>query len=127
MKRFGKPTAFLAVVLTFGLVAWNGSYDSTLAQEIADTTTGQALLEDVPADSLGDNAAKLVARIKRAVDIGDEYNRSLATANVEDSLVLRLQLTMLSERVMADVHELADILIGLEEKGPVMMLVFLMY
>ncbi len=118
MKCFNRSFVPLAFVLAFGLVSLNGFDDSTVAQEAADTTAAQQLLEDVPADSVGEKAAKLVSRIRRAVDIGDEYTRKLATASAEDSLVLRLQLSTLSQRVMADVHQLADILIGLEEKGP---------
>ena len=116
MKRHSRPVTFCMIVLAFGLVSLGGLSDSALAQK--DTTTAQQLLSDVPADSLDKGAAKLASRIRRSIDLGDEYNRKLAVASKEDSLVLRLQLSTLTVRFMADVHKLADILIGLEEKGP---------
>ena len=113
-----RPVVFFILILMIGLVSMAGSFDSSFAQEPVDTTTSQALLESVPTDSVGDDAAKLVSRIKRTIDAIDDTRQKLTTASLEDSLVLRLHGTMLVEQVMADIHELADVLIGLEEKEP---------
>jgi small conductance mechanosensitive channel len=116
--RLMRPVVAMVFILMIALLPWSGSNDTVLAQTAADSTARQELLEDVPTDSLGDDASELVSRIKKTLDTGENYILKLAVANAEDSLVLRLQLTKLQERMMADVHELADVLVGLEEKGP---------
>ncbi len=116
--RLMRPIVTLVLMLLFALLSWSGPSDTALAQTAADSTARQELLEDVPIDSVGDDASELVSRIKKTLDTGEKYILKLAVANAEDSLVLRLQLTKLQERVAADIHELADVLVGLEEKGP---------
>ena len=118
MKWIKRFVTRLSLMLAVALVAWIGSVESGYSQNAADTTTAQTLLETVPADSLTDNAAKLVSRIKRGVDVLENIQGKLVTASSEDSLVLRLQLTALVERTMTDVHELADVLAELEKEGP---------
>ena len=102
----------LAQVLLDGIPA------GASAQERAGISEEQTLFEDVDADSIGEQATRLVAGIKAGVDRGDEMTSKLAGAGREDSLVLELQISRNRLRLLADIHQLADILHDLEQKGP---------
>jgi small conductance mechanosensitive channel len=82
-----------------------------------DNTDGREILGELPADVVGDRAAKLLARIHETISNIERYRSRLAAASAEDSLVLRAQLTSRQFQGLADVHELADVLLGLEEQG----------
>lgn len=116
MKRIMKPILGLMLVSLL-LVAGSGESRQESGQE-NDSKQRQMLLESVSADSVGDRAAQLVARIKNRIDRSDDFLQKLAAASVEDSLVLELQIAKLQVQVMADIHELVDILVELEQKGP---------
>ena len=108
----------LVLAALFGLLSWTGADNLAVAQTAAESAARQKLLADVPAASLDEHGAELVTRIRNGLDTYDQYIHESANANPEDSLVLQLQITALQVRMTADVHELADVLIVLEETGP---------
>ncbi len=82
-----------------------------------DQPTARQLFAEMPAAEVGQRASDLLAGIQEDIVAIDYYGERLATASREDSLVLRLQRFDRREAVMADVHELADALLELEDGG----------
>ncbi len=106
------------LILLLSQVSLDGISTGASAQERAGTLEQQKLLAEVDADSIGEQAAKLVAGIRTGIDRGDEMSSKLAGAGREDSLVLELQISRHRLQLLADIHKLADILYDLEQKGP---------
>jgi len=75
-------------------------------------------LEGVSTEELGDRVAELVSRIRTGIEKSDSYRQKLAAAGPEDSLVLQLQTATHRVQLLADVHQLADILVDLEKDQP---------
>jgi small conductance mechanosensitive channel len=88
------------------------------AQTASQENAGEEVLGEMPAEKVGDRAAKLLARIQADVEQADKYREKMTVASPEDSIVLRIQLTALQLRIMEDVHELADALVEQEKEGP---------
>jgi small conductance mechanosensitive channel len=83
-----------------------------------ETVDEQQLMEDLSLDELGEQAAGLVSRIRTAIDRGEIYKSRMAAGGEEDSVVYRLRIANTTVQLMADLHELVEILISLEKEAP---------
>jgi small conductance mechanosensitive channel len=109
MKRGISFFVLLLTGLLLSQVLWGGIQD--------DRADEQDFLEGVDVDSIGDHAAGLVSSVRAEIDLSHELQARLAGAGREDSLVLELRLVKLRLHLISDIHDLADIVISLEEKG----------
>ena len=109
------PTVF------FIMVQWLlpiGSYNQAFAQQTAIAATNIQPMSELPVEKVGKETNNLLKRINKAITDLKHYNKAMTKANAEDRLVLRLQMTVMQERVMNDVQKLADTLLELEKEGP---------
>jgi len=87
------------------------------AQTVSEETVAEDVLGKLPAEQVGDRAAKLLTDIHNAVAQLERYREKMASSSSEDSIVLRNQIYLLQVRVGEDLHELADAVIQLETEG----------
>jgi small conductance mechanosensitive channel len=114
----GRKVTMLMVMLI--LLEWTPSavYTGFAAEKKASEPLGASnVVSELPSEIVGERANELMLRINKAAKDVERYKNDLLKANTEDRLVLQLQLSTLVQRVMNDIHLLADTLMELEKKG----------
>ena len=112
-----------SIIITIGLFVLllmslsTGFYDQAIAQKVSETVSGNGVVKELAAEKVGEDASELLANINEAVDNGQRYINAMKAASEEDRLVMQLQIFLLQQRIMDDVHQLSDALLELEKKG----------
>jgi hypothetical protein len=94
-----------------------GFYDQAIAQKASETVSGNAVVEELAAEKVGEDASELLVRINAAAEDAQRYTNAMKAAGEEDRLVMQLQIFSLQQRIMDDVHQLTDALLEQEKKG----------
>ena len=112
-----------SVIISIGLFALflgslsGGFYDQAIAQKTSGTLEGKDVVKELAAERVGTDASELLARINTAVEDIQGYLSAMKDASDEDRLVMQLQIFLLQQRIMDDVHQLTDVLLEREKKG----------
>ena len=105
----------LVILLEMFITA--GYHSLAMAQKDSRPDQGSASIKKLPQELVGERASKLLAGINDNIKSGVRYQDEMKDASKEDRAVLQLQIYLLRKKVMADIHQLADALLELEEKG----------
>ena len=108
----------IAAVLAVVVASVSIVDEAAPARPARDARVRPDLLGDMPADSIGKEAAGLLARVRSSITDAERYAAMMANASTEDSLVLRKQLAARQTEALTAVHELADALLALEKERP---------
>ncbi len=112
-----------SVIISLGLFIlllgplFTGFYDQAIAQKTSETVSGNSVVKELAAEKVGIDASELLARINEAVEDGQRYINEMKAASEEDRLVIQLQIYLLQQRILDDVHQLSDALLEQEKKG----------
>ena len=104
--------AFIQAMLLAGLAGQAAAQQNNQPGQSGD------VMQELPADKVGEKASQLLERINSDAKDGQRYVSAMQNANPEDRLVIELQLYSLRQRIMADLHLLADTLFEIEKDGP---------
>jgi small conductance mechanosensitive channel len=115
IERKGFVSTVLPVLLAALLVA--GLSGPVAAQKASAPGADSNVVKEMPAEKVGEDASELLARINADVENGQQYLEAMKTASEEDRLVLQLQLFTFQQRILNDIHQLADVLLELEKTG----------
>ena len=94
-----------------------GFYDQAIAQKTSETVSGNNVVKELAAEKVGIDASELLTRIKEAAEDAQRYMNEMKAASEEDRLVIQLQIYLLQQRILDDVHQLSDALLEQEKKG----------
>ena len=112
-----------SVIISLGLFIlllgplFTGFYDQAIAQKTSETVSGNNVVKELAAEKVGIDASELLARINEAVEDAQRYINEMKAASEEDRLVIQLQIYLLQQRILDDVHQLSDALLEQEKKG----------
>ena len=81
------------------------------------TDKGSEVVQELSPEKVGEDANQLLERINSSTQKVMAYNSAIESASAEDRQVLQIQLTLIQDRIMSDVHQLADTLLALEKDG----------
>jgi len=118
MKSASKIFLAAGLALLLSLQVIGGAGRNAFAQDEELSKVRRELLESIQSDSVDQQAAELILRVARAIGSGQNILRKLGEASAEDRLVLDLQLSTLQKRLVADINDMADLLVELENGGP---------
>ena len=104
IHRWTRPTRALLTLLLLLVPVSLEAQDQDPGQAVVE----EALTEATAAD-VGQQGVEVLGRLEMILTEGSHYQDKLATANAEDSLVLRLQLARTRDRFMDALGDLADI------------------
>ena len=94
-----------------------GFSDQAIAQKTSETVSNNGVVKELAAEKVGKDASELLASINAATEDAQRYINAMKVASEEDRLVMQLQIFLLQQRIMDDVHQLPDALLELEKKG----------
>jgi len=94
-----------------------GFSDQAIAQKTSETVSNNGVVKDLAAEKAGIDASELLASINAVTEEAQRYINAMKVATEEDRLVMQLQIFLLQQRIMDDVHQLPDALLELEKKG----------
>ncbi len=94
-----------------------GFYDQAIAQKTSETVSGNNVVKELAAEKVGIDASELLARINETTEDAQRYINEMKAASEEDRLVIQLQIYLLQQRILDDVHQLSDALLEQEKKG----------
>ena len=112
-----------SVIISFGLFIlllgplFIGFYDQAIAQKTSETVSGNNVVKELAAEKVGIDASELLARISETAEDAQRYINEMKAASEEDRLVIQLQIYLLQQRILDDVHQLSDALLEQEKKG----------
>jgi len=112
-----------SVIISLGLFIlllgplFTGFYDQAIAQKTSETVSGNNVVKELAAEKVGIDASELLARINEAVEDAQRYINEMKAASEEDRLVIQLQIYLLQQRILDDVHQLSDALLEQEKKA----------
>ena len=112
-----------SVIISLGLFIlllgplFTGFYDPAIAQKTSETVSGNNVVKELAAEKVGIDASELLARINKTGEDAQRYINEMKAASEEDRLVMQLQIYLLQQRILDDVHQLSDALLEQEKKG----------
>jgi len=115
IERNGFISVLLVILLQALLLA--GLTGPAMAQKESAPVAGNEVVKEMSAEEVGEDASKLLARINEQVEEGQRLMDAMKEASAEDRLVIQLQLFKFQQRILDDMHRLADALLELEKKG----------
>ena len=74
-------------------------------------------MKELAAEKVGIDAGELLARINETAKDVQHYTTEMKAASEEERLVIQLQIYLLQQRILDDVHQLCDALLEREKKG----------
>lgn len=113
-KHFN-PAKILHIVFFLTLIVI--VFNPALSPGIAEEGQGGEVVKELPIEKVGEDANQLLERINTNTEKARAYRKAMEGASAEDRLVTQIQLTLLQDKIIADVHQLADTLLALEEEG----------
>ena len=112
IEHKGLITTVLPVLLSLLLV---GLSVPAGAQKAPAPIAGNDVVKEMTVEDVGKDASGLLANINANAEKGQRYVDAMKEANAEDRLVMQLQLSLLQQRIVDDIHQLADVLLELEK------------
>lgn len=113
-KHFN-PAKILHIVFFLTLIVI--VFNPALSPGIAEEGQGGEVVKELPIEKVGEDANQLLERINTNTEKARAYRKAMEGASAEDRLVTQIQLTLLQDKIIADVHQLADTLLALEKEG----------
>lgn len=95
-----------------------GHAGSVLAEKSTGIDIENASVKDLAPEVAGEQASTLLASINDTIEKGKGYEADIQGASEEDRLVLTLQIHRLREIIMKEIHQLSEVLLEMEKKGP---------
>ena len=90
---------------------------SSIVFAAPEAATEKEIAKTPSVEKVGENVVELLAHIRTQADKAKAYQKALEKASTEDREVVQLQLALLQDNLLKEVHQLSDALLALEKKG----------